>query len=445
MTDRQTLDRRPVEEIGTDVLVCGGGAAGLAAAHTAARQGSNVVLLERYGFCGGGAVAGLSGTVCGLYQATRRNAEPEKVVHGFADTFIAAMEERGGLTAPLVYGLTRTRVHNPLVWREVADGLLAEAGVQVVYHCTVTDVILDGDRVAGVQAYTKQGKIRVQARVTIDATGDADVTAMAGFSTFMGQDGQVQNPTMIFRIQDVDVQRFRAVYGDDTIMPPVISEAIRAADPGGRILPRTKIWLFPTTHPGELLCNCTRITGADGRELNPIYHRDFTEAEILGRQQARAYADFFRANFAGCERSWIDDTGVQVGVRQTRQIVGRETLRNTDILSGRKRSDGIARSPWPIELHRGERPRVEWLIDDFYEVPYGCFVPERGASLLAAGRCLSAEHEAVASARVTAQCFSYGHAIGHAASLAVRERLQLAEIDGSTVRALLNRDGALLD
>jgi len=445
MTDSQTLDRRPVEEIGTDVLVCGGGAAGLAAAHTAARQGSRVVLLERYGFCGGGAVAGLSGTVCGLYQATRRNAEPEKVVHGFADTFIAAMEERGGLTAPLVYGLTRTRVHNPLVWREVADGLLAEAGVQVVYHCTVTDVILDGDRVAGVQAYTKQGKIRVQAGVTIDATGDADVTAMAGFSTFMGQDGQVQNPTMIFRIQNVDVQRFRAVYGDDTIMPPVISEAIRAADPGGRILPRTKIWLFPTTHPGELLCNCTRITGADGRELNPIYHRDFTEAEILGRQQARAYADFFRANFAGCERSWIDDTGVQVGVRQTRQIVGRETLRNADILSGRKRSDGIARSPWPIELHRGERPRVEWLIDDFYEVPYGCFVPEQGASLLAAGRCLSAEHEAVASARVTAQCFSYGHAIGHAASIAVRERLQLAEIDGSTVRALLNRDGAFLD
>jgi hypothetical protein len=445
MTEAHTLDRRAVEEIATDVLVCGGGAAGVAAAHTAARQGSGVVLLERYGFCGGGAVAGLSGTVCGLYQATRRNAEPEKVVHGFVDTFIAAMEERGGLTPPLVYGLTRTRVHNPLVWREVADGLIAEAGVQVVYHCTVTDVILDGDRVAGVQAYTKQGKIRVQAKVTIDATGDADVTAMAGFSTFMGHDGHVQNPTMIFRIQGVDVERFRATYGDDTIMPPVISEAIRAADPGGKILPRTKIWLFPTTHPGELLCNCTRITGADGRELNPIYRRDFTEAEILGRQQARAYADFFRASLAGCERSWIEDTGVQIGVRQTRQIVGRETLQNADILSGRKSRNGIARSPWPIELHSGERPRVEWLIDDFYEVPYGCFVPERGASLLAAGRCLSAEHEAVASARVTAQCFSYGHAIGHAASLAVREHVQPAEIDGATVRALLNRDGARLD
>src|ERR1700758_4267853 len=109
MTESCMVDRRPIEEIKTDVLVCGGGAAGLAAAHTAARQGSRVVLLERHGFCGGAAVAGLSGTVCVLYQATRRNAEPEKIVHGFTDTFVAAMEERGGLTAPLVYGLTRTR------------------------------------------------------------------------------------------------------------------------------------------------------------------------------------------------------------------------------------------------------------------------------------------------------------------------------------------------
>lgn len=445
MVEAQTLDRRPVEELAADVLVCGGGAAGLAAAHTAARQGLSVILLERYGFCGGGAVAGLSGTVCGLYEATRRNAEPEIVVHGFASTFVAAMEERGGLTPPLVYGLTRTRVHDPLVWREVADDLLVDAGVTVIHHCTVTEVLLEGDRVAGVQAYTKQGKIRVRAAVTVDATGDADVTTMAGLSTFMGHDGQVQNPTMIFRIQGVDVERFRETYGNDTIMPMAVSEAIRAADPSGRILPRTKIWLFPTKHPGELLCNCTRVTGGDGRELNATYHRDFTEAEIRGRRQARAYAAFFRANLAGCEQSWMEDTGVQVGVRQTRQVRGRETLLNTDILSGRKRGDGIARSPWPIELHSGERPRVEWLIDDFYEVPYGCFVPERGLSLLAAGRCLSAEHEAVASARVTAQCFAYGHAIGHAASLAVRERVQPGDIDGSAVRALLNRDGAQLD
>jgi len=141
----------------------------------------------------------------------------------------------------------------------------------------------------------------------------------------------------------------------------------------------------------------------------------------------------------------INDSGVQVGVRQTRQAKGVAMLRNVDVTQGTKFKDGIARSPWPIELHTGTKPKVEWLINDFYEVPYGCFVPERGEGLLVAGRCLSAEHEAVASARVTAQCFSYGHAIGHAATLCVRNGLAPRKLSGADLRDVLNRDGARLD
>ena len=140
-----------------------------------------------------------------------------------------------------------------------------------------------------------------------------------------------------------------------------------------------------------------------------------------------------------------NDTGVQVGVRQTRQMRGVAMLRNADVLAGSKFADGMARSPWPIELHSGQKPKVEWLLRDYYEVPFGCFVPERGENLLAAGRCLSAEHEAVASARVTAQCFSYGHAIGHAASLAIRAGVPPRAVPGSAVREALDRDGARLD
>jgi FAD dependent oxidoreductase len=114
------------------------------------------------------------------------------------------------------------------------------------------------------------------------------------------------------------------------------------------------------------------------------------------------------------------------------------------VIQGKKFPDGIARSPWPIELHSGNKPRVEWLLDDVYEVPYGCFVPDQGENLLFAGRCLSAEHEAVASARVTAQCFSYGHAIGHAAAIAVRNQMRPREIRGEDLRMVLNRDGAQL-
>lgn len=442
------IDQRGGLSLDADVLVVGGGAAGVAAAVTAARQGARVTLLERYGFCGGGAVAGLSGTVCGMYAATDdRDAPPRQVVHGFLDDFVAAMEHRGGLAPPVRYGKTYTRVHDPLVWREAADALLAEAGVRVIYHSVVTGALVEGgERVEGVVAYTKEGPAQIRARVTVDASGDADVVAMAGLPSFIGQDGHVQNPTMIFRLMGVDTARFLAAYGIDTIMGEEVSALIREKGAGnGYTLPRAKIWLFTTTRPGELLCNCTRVIGADGRELNTLYARDFTEAEIEGRRQMREYARFFRDHLAGCEDSFVNDTGVQVGVRQTRQARGVSLLRNADVLAGTKFADGIARSPWPIELHSGAKPRVEWLLDDVYEVPYGCFVPAHGEGLLTAGRCLSAEHEAVASARVTAQCFAYGHAIGHAAAIAALDRVAPRAIAGADLRARLNRDGARLD
>ena len=347
-------DRRNGLRIDTDVLVAGGGAAGVAAAVTAARRGLKVTLVERYGFCGGGAVAGMSGTVCGLYAATADpGAPPKQVVFGFADEFVRLLESRGGLTAPVRYGKTYTRVHDPLVWREAADHLLREAGVQILFHTTVTGALLDGDRVAGLAAYSKEGPLDLRAKITIDASGDADVVAMAGFPSFVGDEGRVQNPTMIFRLGGVDTARFLRAYGADTIMPERVSELLRAHNGKGYFLPRAKIWLFTTTRPNELLCNCTRIIGPDGRELNTLYARDFTDAELEGRRQVREYWRFFRDHVEGCEASWVNDTGVQVGVRQTRQARGITLLANDDILRGAKFADGIARSPWPIELHAG--------------------------------------------------------------------------------------------
>jgi len=433
----QTKDERPVFHLETDVLVVGAGAAGVAAAVTAARQGLQVCVIERYGFCGGGAVAGLSGTVCGLYEASEApNTKPRQVVFGFADEFIRLLEAKRGLTGPVRYGKTFTRVHDPLVWREAGDYLLTQAGARILLHTVVTDVLMEGgDRVAGVVAYTKQGKLEVHAKVTVDASGDADVVAMGGLETSIGQEGRVQNPTMIFRLQGVDVAQFLAVHGSDSIMGEDVSQTIQKLHQEKEyFLPRAKIFLFPTPRTHELLCNATRIIGRDGRELNPLYVADITEAEIEGRRQVREYARFIKHHLAGCEASFVNDTGVQVGVRQTRQVKATQTLTNDDVVAKTKFRTGIARCPWPIELHSGETPRLVWLLDDYYEIPYECFVPVRGESLLVAGRCLSAEHEAMASARVTAQCFSYGHAIGHAASIAVRENVSPRAIDGAAVR-----------
>ncbi|HVF65850.1 MAG TPA: FAD-dependent oxidoreductase, partial [Casimicrobiaceae bacterium] len=247
-------DQRKRLKITADLLVAGGGAAGVAAAVTAARRGLKVVLVERYGFCGGGAVAGMSGTVCGLYEASDRvESRPRQVVFGFADEFVRLLATRGGVTAPMRYGKTWTRVHDPLMWREAADHLLRDARVDVLFHTVVTGAILDGTRVAGAMAWSKEGPIELRAKLIIDASGDADVVAMAGFESFIGDPGRVQNPTMIFRLGGVDTSRFVAAYGDDTILPEKVSDLLRRHHGHGYFLPRSKIWLFPTTRPNELL------------------------------------------------------------------------------------------------------------------------------------------------------------------------------------------------
>ena len=163
-----------------DVLVAGGGAAGVAAAETAARQGNKVLLIEKYGFLGGAAVAGLSGTICGLYLASDTNKKPEQIVYGFTDKFCAEMKRHNGLTEPQKYGKTWTVTHDPLVWRETAENLLEAAGASILYHTSISGVIKEDDVFKGVILDTKAGKAAVHAKVLIDATGDADLIYRAG-------------------------------------------------------------------------------------------------------------------------------------------------------------------------------------------------------------------------------------------------------------------------
>lgn len=428
-----------------DVLVAGAGAAGVAAATVAGEAGKSVMLVERYGFCGGAAVAGMSGTICGMYLASDTLSRPEQVVFGFTERFRAALAARGGVTAPQQYGKTWTVTHDPLMWRETADAMLQAAGVRVLFHTQVAGVLAQGEDCQGVILESAAGRCAVLARRIIDASGDAAVVARAGYGYAFGDDGRIQNPTMFFRLGNVDVARFLEYWGQDTINPPKVTEAILAANESGNyVLPRHKIWIFPTTRPGELLVNATRLSARDGRMLNVIDPEDFTQAEMLGREQVREYARFLAHHVPGCGSSHVIDTGTQAGVRQTRSILGVDTLRNDDVLAGRKRGDGICRVPWPIELHSGDKPKLHWLLDDYYEVPYGALLPERGENLIVAGRCLSAEHEALASARVTAQCFEYGQAAALAVLLAEETGRPLRALEGAQIRERMRRHGSAL-
>lgn len=426
-----------------EVLVIGGGAAGIAAAETASRRGRDTMLIERYGFCGGAAVAGLSGTICGMYLSSESERSPEQVVFGFPDRFMKEMDRRGGITEPLKYGKSWTLTHDPLTWREVAEHFLLESGVKIMYHTSLVGVVMEYETVKGVIINTKSGLAAIHSDAVIDASGDADVIYRAGFKFTKGDNGKVQNPTMIFRIGGVDVQRFLKYWGSDTICSGEVTRLIHDLNESGRyFLPRSKIWIFKTSRPNELLVNATRIIGHDKRDLDATDPIDHTEAEINGRRQVREYARFLKEHIKGCENSFVNDTGTEVGIRQTRTVAGVDKLSNNDVLNRRKRPNGIVRSPWPIELHYGDKPKVEWLTDDYYEVPFETLVPEKGENVIVAGRCLSAEHEALASARVTAQCFAYGQAAGLAASELVVTKRKFREIEGAEIRYLMNKDGA---
>ena len=414
-----------------DVVVVGGGPAGIAASTTAAELGHKTLLIERLGYCGGAAVSGMSGTVCGLYMTVEepRMAQPQQVIFGFAERFRAALEAEGGVTRPQIYGKTWVITHDCATYKRVAIDLVRAAGVDALYHTQMIDVIAEDDALAGLVLHTKSGYTRVSAERVIDASGDADAVFKIGLHTTKGNNGVIQNPTMMFKIGNVDVARYLDYWGEDTISPPKVISMLEARDE----LVRKKVWLFPTVNPGEVLVNATKITGFDGRALDVTDPVDHTEAEQFSIYQARAFFKFLKDHIPGCEDSYFIDYGAEVGVRQTRSIDGIERLMNADVVGKHKRADGIARSSWPIELHYGAKPKTEWLVDDYYEVPFDTLVPKEGRNVIVAGRCLSAEHEALASCRVTAQCFEYGRAAAIAADMSIRDDLTFQEIDGVAV------------
>lgn len=433
-------DLRGYEEIHCDIVVIGSGPAGVAAAVTAAHSGASVIVIEKYGFSGGQAVAGLSGTICGLYAtSTDQSKSPEIIVGGFAQKFLTRLEDLAGVTGPIRYGNTYTRVHDPLIWRIAADQLLLEAKVRIRYHSTVIGVETNGPLITGVITSGVGGLTIIHADRFVDATGDASIVTLAGMPTQTVSVNERQNPTMMFRLQDVNVDRLYQELGQDSIMPIEISEKILEARQNGANLPRTKIFLFPTPRPGQLLVNATRIQGYNNEPLDVNSVDGLTTAEIQGRKQILSYFQFIRENIPGCESANLLDSGVQVGVRQSRQVTGMVTLTTQDVLDAKKWDTAITRSAWPIERHIGEKPELVWVQDDYYEVPLESLIPLEGEGLIVAGRCLSADSAAMASARVTAQCFNYGEAAGLTAAESISRNQDIRAVNRKQIADQVQR------
>lgn len=429
-----TIPARSVPVIADpEVCVIGGGAAGLSAAVGAARCGMKVLLIEKYGFCGGATVAGMSGTICGLFSSGSR---PRRIIFGFAGEFHDRLQQSGAAGCPTRFGRTMLVPHDSFGWKMLADRYLQDEGIQVLYHTNFVAGYCSEQRVNGLVVRTMEGLRAIRPNVVIDASGDAEVVYSLGISTTTGKSGVVQTPTMVFRLGGVDMEAFLELDSNE------ISAGIADADRSGSYrLPRHHVYLFPMPNGRDVLCNMTRITFPDGSVPVGISSSDISFAEMEGRSQAREYARFLKDRVRAFNDSYLIDTGVQVGIRQTRSLVGKHRLSNEDVLRGNKFPGAATFSAWPIESHGAGGLSITYLEDDTYDIPFETLVPHTGANLLVAGRCLSSEHEAMASARVTAQCFGMGYAAGAAAALMVKENLSSQQLSGVDVQNWMRGSG----
>lgn len=457
---RSSIDlppRRGTVATSTDVLVVGGGPSGLAAAVGAAGAGARVVLVERYGFLGGNATAALVMPlmsfhahrdhvprldVTTLFPPDQGPGDP--VVAGVFRSFVSRLVAAGGALQPTEQtGFTVP--FDPEVLKLVALDLLDDAGVEYLFHSFASGV-LGQRRVDGVIFEGKSGPLVVNAQVIVDCTGDGDVAALAGAPFEVGRDadGLVQPMTLMFRMVEFERQAFAAyvnAHPDQWRGVHGLWDLVqRAARAGELDLPREDILLFATPHPREVSVNSTRVSGALGIDV-----WDLTRAEWEGRRQFRQIVAFLKKYVPGFASAYAVQTGVQVGVRETRRIVGDYQLTADDIVAARKHPDVVARGAYPIDIHNpaGKGTVLKRLAPgQAYDIPLRSLLPQRVENLLVAGRCISGTHEAHSSYRVMPISMATGHAAGVCAALAARGGNVVRNVPAADVQDELLRQGA---
>jgi glycine/D-amino acid oxidase-like deaminating enzyme len=398
------------DRVSYDVVVVGGGAAGLAAAVSAAGRGARTALVERYGFLGGMATAGMVGTICGLYR-TAMDDPPEPLNEGLPLTFARRLAAMPGCDKPVRRGRTFVLPYTPFAFACLADELTAAApGLDVYLHAYLVDVATSAGRVETLRVATWERTRLLEARAVVDASGDAVLAQQAGAATETPPADVRQLPSMVFVLQGVD--------GEALAPGPRVAllRTLAAAERDG-LLPAgaSNLVLGPSPQPGEVLCKLA----LDGILAAGAGRRDaLTAAEQEGRRRARALVEFLRT-VPAFARAFVSHAAPQVGVRESRRVIGRYALTREDVLAGRRFDDGVARADWPIELwqagHRG--PRYEYLEDGLtYEIPLRSLRARDVENLFVAGRCISATHEALGSARVIGTCLATGEAAGIAAA-----------------------------
>ncbi len=428
-----------------EVLVAGGGMAGIAAAVAAARAGADVLLVERGGTLGGVATAGLNCSFMGVDRS---------VIGGVLWEVLDRLASVGGSIEGLYTPF------DPEAFKTVAMEMVADAGVRLLLHSWVVDAVVDGDTVTGVRFITKSGQREVRAGAVVDATGDGDIAAAAHAPFETGRpDGQPGQPmTVMLRMGNVDTSKLIAYIKanpdelyknplkcvlEENRDPPLFLfsgffDLVRKGKEAGVLrTARESMGLQGLPNKGQVLVNATRVHGLSGIDAD-----DLTRAEIEGRKQAKTVVEFLKKYMPGFDDAHLIDTAASIGVRETRRIKGLYMLTKEDILSERRFPDAIARNFFPMDNHGpADNPNSHsWTVlraGGFYDIPYRCLLPQTLNGVLLAGRCISATHEAHASTRTMPCSLATGQAAGVAAALSARHGTRPADLDAGLLRKAL--------
>jgi len=459
----------PLRDAG-DVLVLGGGPAGMIAAMAAASRGASTTLVERYGFLGGMATAALVGPFAG----TRHRYGGGRIIGGIPWELILRLVRHGGATLDTFCypsdggsssdpddssppglpaglpagssagsrGTGRGDIpFDPEVLKWVSEQMALEAGVRLQYHSAATGVVKTEKQISAVLVESKSGRQALCARVIVDATGDADIAAFAGvpFETGRPGDGALQPMTLMFRLGGVDTDGLGDI--SRPFVPPFIRRKAEEAVAREKLPVFGGPWTFwgSTFRPGEVMVNMVRLWG-DATDVEVL-----TRNEITGRAHMQQFVAFLKENFTEFKNSFLIDSGPQIGIRETRRIRGAYVLTGEDIRGERKFSDAVALGGHVIDIHSpdGTSQQVRKKVSP-YQIPYRCLLPQGIGNLLVAGRPISASHEAHASLRVMGTCMATGQAAGVAAAMAARKNGDPAGVDIADLQGALLETGALI-
>lgn len=441
MTGTIRLPERTAPVIGEyDVVIIGGGPAGLMAATAASRAGRSVVLIERYGFLGGAGTMGGLSTFCGLHA--RVYGEDLRVIRGYTDELLERLEALDGLSEPhlSVNDRIMAQAFDISAYKIAADQLVLTSGAELLFHSTATGVVMADDGVIdGVVIESKSGPGLVRGRSFIDASGDADIAVWSGAA--YEKSDHLLYPSLMFRINGVDP----VAAGSAWATVRRLMEEAEAA--GTHRFPRKKPIVRPQRNALEWRSNLTQLSNDDGSAVDGTDVHQLTHGEIQGRQQVKDAFAFIKERTPGFEESYIVDIAPQVGIRETRRIVGRYQLTEQDVLECADMPDSIGVNGWPVEAHvQGD---VEFRFADtetrgFNQLPYRMLVPHGVDNLLVTGRCASMTQLGQSSGRVTGPCFVMGQAAGIAVDLALASDVAVGDLSVPELQKRLEASGAYL-